>query len=88
MSTQTHKQTGIRLPENLIMVLKKKARSRGVSFNRYVEYVLNRDAETILPYIDPDDKINPELLSMAGTIPMPSQEEIDSDPRLKAALGI
>lgn len=88
MSTSPYRQTGIRLPENLIMVLKKKARSRGVSFNRYVEYVLNKDAEKTLPYIDPNDKISPELLSMAGTIPMPSQEEIDSDPRLKAALGI
>ena len=88
MSTSPYRQTGIRLPENLIMVLKKKARSRGVSFNRYVEYVLNKDAEKTLPYIDPNDKIGPELLSMAGTIPMPSREEIDSDPRLKAALGI
>lgn len=41
--------------------------------------------ESTLPYIDPNQKINPELLSMAGTIPMPSHEEIDSDPRLKEA---
>lgn len=41
--------------------------------------------ESTLPYIDPNQKINPKLLSMAGTIPMPSQEEIDSDPRLKEA---
>lgn len=89
MNTQTYKQTGIRLPEELITVLKKNAKNRGVSFNRYVEYVLNKDAETSLPpYIDPHEKINPDILSMAGTIPMPSQEEIDSDPRLKAALGI
>ena len=53
-----------------------------------MRYDLNKDAETTLPYIDPNEKISPELLSMAGTIPMPSQEEIDSDPRLKAALGI
>lgn len=44
--------------------------------------------KVLLLYIDPNDKINPELLSMAGTIPMPSQEEIDSDSRLKVALGI
>ena len=41
--------------------------------------------ESTLPYIDPNQKINPKLLSMAGPIPMPSQEEIDSDPRLKEA---
>ena len=49
---------------------------------------MNKDVESMLPYIDPNDKISPELLSMAGTMPMPSQEEIDSDPRLKATLGV
>lgn len=58
-----------------------------IFFNRYIKSILNKDMESTLPYIDPNQKINPELLSMAGTIPMPSQEEIDSDPRLKEALG-
>lgn len=88
MNTQIHKQTGIRLPESLITILKKKARSHGISFNRYVERVLEKDAAALPPYINPDDDISPELLAMAGTIPMPSQEEISSDPRLAAALGL
>lgn len=58
-----------------------------IFFNRYIKSILNKDMESTLPYIDPNQKINPELLSMAGTIPMPSQEEIDSDSRLKEALG-
>lgn len=88
MNTQIQKQTGIRLPESLITILKKKARSHGISFNRYVKRVLEKDAAALPPYINPDDDISPELLAMAGTIPMPSQEEISSDPRLAAALGL
>lgn len=52
------------------------------------ENIMNKDVESTLPYIDPYEKIDPEFLPMAGTIPMPSQEEIDSDPRLKATLGV
>ena len=56
-----------------------------IFFNRDSKSIRNKDMESTLPYIDPHQKINTELLSMAGTIPMPSQEEIDSDPRLKEA---
>lgn len=41
-----------------------------------------------IPYIDPNDEINPSLLSMAGTLNVPSQEELESDPRLAAGLGL
>ena len=88
MNTQAQKQTGIRLPENLIIQLKKKAKSHGVSFNAYVQRVLTEDVNSDIPYIDPDDEINPALLSMAGTISVPSQEELESDPRLAATFGL
>ena len=88
MSTQTQRQTGIRLPENLIIQLKKKARSHGVSFNAYVQQVLTEDVNSDIPYIDPNDEINPSLLSMAGTLTVPSREELESDPRLAAAFGL
>ena len=88
MNTQVQKQTGIRLPENLIIQLKKKARSHGVSFNAYVQRVLTEDVNSDIPYIDPNDEINPSLLSMAGTFPIPSQEELESDPRLAATFGL
>lgn len=88
MNTQTHKQTGIRLPENLITKLKKKARSHGISFNAYVEHVLAEDVNQDIPYINPEDEVSPTLLSMAGTITVPSQEELESDPRLAAAFGV
>lgn len=83
-----NKQTEIRLPENLIIQLKKKARSRGISFNAYVQHVLTEDVNSDIPYIDPNDEISPSLLSMAGTITVPSHEELESDPRLSSAFGI
>ena len=86
--TQTHKQTGIRLPENLIQALKKKAKNQGLSFNRYVESVLMKDAEIEIPHIDPEEEISSELLSLSGTIPMPTKEEIATDPRIADALGL
>ena len=88
MNTQVQKQTGIRLPENLIIQLKKKAKSQGVSFNAYVQRVLTEDVNSDIPYIDPNDEISPSLLSMAGTVIVPSQEEIESDPRLAAVFEL
>lgn len=88
MNTQVQKQTGIRLPENLIIQLKNKAKSHGVSFNAYVKHVLTEDVNSDIPYIDPDEEINPSLLSMAGTITVPSREELESDPRLASAFGL
>ena len=88
MSTQMQRQTGIRLPEDLIIQLKKKAKSHGVSFNAYVQHVLTEDVNSDIPYIDPNDEIDPSLLSMAGTLTVPSREELESDPRLAAAFGL
>lgn len=88
MNTQVQKQTGIRLPENLILQLKKKAKGHGVSFNAYVQHVLTKDVNNDIPYIDPDSEIDPYLLSLAGTVIMPSKEEFESDPRLAAAFGL
>ena len=88
MRTQTYKQTGIRLPENLIVVLKKKAKSHGISFNAYVEGILTENTKSDVPYINPDEAVNPLLLSMAGTIPEPTRDELDNDPRLAGAFGL
>lgn len=88
MRTATYKQTGIRLPEELIGSLKQKAARRGVSFNAYVESVLQEDVRFEIPYIDPNMEIDPEILAMSGRWPGPTQEEIDSDPRLQHILGL
>lgn len=41
-----------------------------------------------LPYIEPNGAIDQSILQMAGTIRMPSQEELDNDPRLSSAFGL
>lgn len=88
MRTNTYKQTGIRLPEDLIRSLKHKASRKGISFNAYVESVLQEDVRYEIPYIDPNKEIDPEILALSGRWPAPTQEEIDSDPRLRAIFGI
>ena len=50
--------------------------------------MLTKDANKDIPYIDPNDEINPTLLSMAGTITVPSREELESDPRLAETFGL
>lgn len=40
-----------------------------------------------IPYIEPNEEITPSLLSMAGTLIVPSREELESDSRLAAAFG-
>lgn len=88
MRTNTYKQTGIRLPEDLIRSLKYKASRKGISFNAYVESVLQEDVRFEIPYIDPNKEIDPEILALSGRWPAPTQEEIDSDPRLRAIFGL
>lgn len=88
MISQVRKQTGIRLPESLILQIKKKAKQSGLSFNAYVESVLARDAGTEMPFIDVQGPIDPALLAMAGTIRIPPREELDADPRLASIFGL
>ena len=88
MQKRVYKQTGIRLPEETIHLLKRKAARKGVSFNAYVESVLNQDVREEIPYIDPNAPIDPEILALSGRWPAPTQEEIDADPRLQAILGL
>lgn len=40
-----------------------------------------------IPYIEPNEEITPSLLSMAGTLIVPSSEELESDSRLAATFG-
>lgn len=88
MRTNTYKQTGIRLPKSLINSLKRKACRKGVSFNAYVESVLQEDLKYDIPYIDPNKEIDPEILALSGRWPAPTQEELDSDPRLQHIFGL
>ena len=86
MKKGDYKQTGIRLPEILIAKAKRKAKRRGLSFNAYVESVLQKDVNEEIPYIDPDAPIDPELLSLAKGVCLPPKEVIEQDNRLREIL--
>ena len=87
MQKKSYKQTGIRLPEELIAGLKRKARNKGLSFNAYVETVLRDDLKEEIPVIDTSKPIAQDLLASVYP-PLPSEEEINADPRLQAILGL
>ena len=86
MKKGDYKQTGIRLPEILIAKAKRKAKRHGLSFNAYVESVLQKDVSEEIPYIDPEAPIDPELLSLAKGAYLPPREVIEQDNRLKEIL--
>lgn len=86
MKKGDYKQTGIRLPEILIAKAKRKAKRRGLSFNAYVESVLQKDVNEEIPYIDPEAPIDPELLSLAKGVCLPPREVIEQDNRLREIL--
>ena len=46
------------------------------------------DVNKDIPYIEPNEEIDPTILSMADTIIVPSREELESDPRLASAFGL
>ena len=39
------------------------------------------------PYIDPDSALDPALSAMAGTVSMPTERDLQEDPRLQEAFG-
>lgn len=87
MITTTYKQTGIRLPENLILGLKKNAAKKGLSFNAYVISVLQEKVQDQIPFIDNTAPLPKELL-FDNYPDLPSNDEIRKDSRYAAALGV
>ena len=50
--------------------------------------IRTEDVNNDIPYIGPNDEIDPTILSMAGTITVPSREELELDPRLASAFEL
>ena len=64
---------------------KRRAKKEKLSFNAYVEKVLDRETRLEWPVLPPDYKVSEEILQMSGCIPTewkPSKEELENDPRL------
>lgn len=86
-TSEARVQTAFRLRPSLIAKLKKKAEKEHESLNSYVESILERHVELEWPQIPADFKVSDLLLSMNSSIPMPSKEELEEDPRMAHILG-
>ena len=84
MDTPERTQTVIRLPSELYQRVKRNAKREHRSFNSYVEHVLDKETEIILPKLGPDFKISEEIKRLSGTMHLRklSKEELDADPKL------
>lgn len=81
-------QTVIRLKPEVMERVKYRAKSKNMSVNAFMEEVLEQFTMTPpIPKLPKDYKIDPMVKALSGCIPMPSQEVIDSDPRLAYILG-
>lgn len=85
---QERVQTVLRLRPEVMERVKYRAKGKNMSVNAFMEEVLEQFTMTPpIPKLPKDFKIDPVVKSLSGCIPMPSQEEIDSDPRLAYILN-
>ena len=80
--------TLIRLKPGLMERARKRARQEKLSFNAYVEQLLEKDCRLEWPVLPPDFKVSdgdcqPGIKSWKE----PSTEELEADPRLAQILG-
>ncbi len=86
-TSEARVQTAFRFRPSLIAKLKREAEKQHVSLNSYVESILEKHVELEWPRIPADFKVSDIVLSMNGSIPMPSKEELEDDPRMAHILG-
>ena len=84
MQTANRVQTVLRLDNFLFERAKMTAGRRGMSFNNYVEKLIEKDAGLVFPKLPKDFKVSEEIKSFGvpGGFVRPSQEELDADPKL------
>lgn len=83
METTQKVQTGLRLSPTLIARLKLEAKRNHMSFNGYVENLLDNTTMPRLPKLERKDYLpSREILQLGSTIPAFTQEELDNDPKL------
>ena len=72
--------TIIRLRPELLDRAKRMAKRSNLSFNAFVEKVLDCNCELEWPVLPPDFKVSDEILNLACfKLPKPTQEELDND---------
>ncbi|MCQ2139637.1 MAG: hypothetical protein MJZ09_04615 [Bacteroidales bacterium] len=85
MSTAAKEQTAFRLAPELISMMKQRSRALDISVNTYVTNLIIKDLEEsrALPKIDLPKTLDDDILKLSGIISCPSQDELDTDERLK-----
>lgn len=85
MQTANRVQTVLRLDKFLFERAKMIAGRRGMSFNTYVEKLIEKDAGLVFPKLPKDFKVSEEILNLVpkeSSFVRPTQEELDNDPKL------
>lgn len=80
-------QTVLRVTPELMARLKYKAAQVGLSVNAYIEGILQEAVMPQIPRLPQNFEISPLVHSLSGSIPAPTQEMLDADPKLAYIVG-
>ena len=77
-------QTAFRLDPVLLERLKRQAEANHQSLNAYVELILIKASEPVLPKIPKNYQVSEEIKDLFGCVKLkePTQEELKNDPKL------
>lgn len=82
METANRVQTVLRLPQEIMLRAKYKAKQQGKSLNSYFEDVITEAVRPEIPKLPKDFKIDPVIESLSGIFPAPTKEQLEADDRL------
>ena len=75
--------TIIRLRPGIMAQAKRRVKQKNLSFNAYVENILDRASRVEWPVLPPDFKVSEEILNFQiKDWKEPTKEELEADPRL------
>lgn len=75
-------QTIIRLRPELMARVKRASKRENRSVNSFIEHTLEKATGLEFPKLPKDFKVSEEILSLGGTIAVPTQEMLDKDAKL------
>lgn len=75
-------QTIVRLRPELLARVKRASKRENRSVNSFIEHALEKATGLEFPKLPKDFKVSDEILSLGGTIAVPTQEMLDKDAKL------
>ncbi len=82
METRTKIQTVIRIRPEVMERVKYQARGNKMSFNAFVESILDQATKVSIPKLSKEIELDPLVKSISGAIPAPTPEMLEQDERL------